>query len=280
MTARARVAPPPRPPRAPLLLVDIGNSRIKWARCGEARRSAGSVAARGTAAHGVASLSAWQQGEFARATLAALAPISRILVASVAAPAFDARFAREARRTLDADPEFVASTARAVGVVNAYGEPWRLGVDRWVGAIAGHHLFRPARDVCIVDIGTAMTVDLVDSDGRHRGGAIVPGPDLMVRSLLLGTSGIRRRAAGVGSRARQTAFARNTRDALESGARRAAAATVDRFAAEARDLLGRAAAVILTGGAAPQVAPLVRGRHRLVPDLVLRGLAVLAVRPP
>jgi type III pantothenate kinase len=277
MTGRARVraAAPRRVRAAALLLVDIGNTRIKWARSGDGRRRSGGGAPQGAASH-----TEWQRGTFGRTTLALLAPISRILVVSVAAPKFNARFARDARRALGVQPEFVATAARAAGVVNAYGEPWRLGADRWVAAIAGHHLFRPPRDVCIVDIGTAMTVDLVDADGRHRGGAILPGPDLMVRSLLVGTSGIRRRAAGVGSRARQTAFARNTRDALESGARRAAAATVDRFAAEARDLLGRAAAMILTGGAAWQVAPLVRGRHRLVPDLVLRGLAVLAARPP
>lgn len=251
-----------------LLLVDVGNSRIKWGRL-----RGGRIVGRGDATR-----ADWKTARFARETLAALAPVARIVVASVASPEFNAGFARAARRALGVAPQFVESTARAAGVVNAYREPWRLGTDRWVAVIGAHHLFRPRRDVCIVDIGTALTVDLVDADGRHRGGALIPGPDLMVRSLLLGTSGILRRASGVGARARHTAFATNTRDALESGARRAAAAAADRFAEDARELLGRQPTVLLTGGAAAQVAPLVRVRHRKVPDLVLRGLAVLAAR--
>jgi type III pantothenate kinase len=251
-----------------LLLVDIGNSRIKWGRL-----RGGRIVGRGDATR-----ADWKAAQFARATLAALAPVARMLVVSVASPEFNAGFARTARRALGVTPQFVESTAHAAAVVNAYREPWRLGTDRWVALIGAHHLFRPRRDVCIVDIGTALTIDLVDADGRHRGGAIIPGPDLMVRSLLLGTSGILRRAAGVGARARHTAFATNTRDALESGARRAAAASADRFAADAEELLGRRPTLVLTGGAAAQVAPLVRARHRRVPDLVLRGLAVLAAQ--
>ena len=61
---------------------------------------------------------------------------------------------------------------------------------------------RRGRPVCVVDVGTATTIDLVDARGRHLGGAIVPGPALMVDSLLRGTRGIRRRAAGAGVRAR------------------------------------------------------------------------------
>ncbi len=251
------------------LLLDVGNSRLKWGRW-----QAGRLADEGSVPRAL-----WARGTRARAALARLGPVARVLVASVAAPSFNADLARAVRAVLGCTPEFVATAPRAAGVVNAYAEPWRLGVDRWVAAIAGHSLFRPPRHVCIVDIGTALTVDLVDARGRHRGGVIVPGPELMVSSLLAGTSGIRRRAAGRGAPARSAAFARNTRAALESGARHAAAATIDRFAAEARAELGRGVQLILTGGAAEKVASLVRSRYRMVPDLVLRGLAVIAARP-
>jgi type III pantothenate kinase len=153
-----------------------------------------------------------------------------------------------------------------------YEQPWRLGVDRFAAAIGAHALM-PKRAVCIVDVGTATTIDLIDARGVHRGGAIVPGPDLMVESLLQDTSGIRRRAASAASASR-TLFARNTRAAVEQGARYAIAAALDRAVEEARRLLGTEPCLIVTGGAAASILKLIRRKHHLVPDLVLRGLAV------
>ena len=80
----------------------------------------------------------------------------------------------------------------AGGIRNAYPEPAKLGVDRWLAMLGGHALERGA--VCVVSVGTAMTIDGVDADGRHLGGVIVPGPDLMVGSLLKNTSDIAQRA--------------------------------------------------------------------------------------
>src|SRR5262245_27637575 len=130
------------------------------------------------------------------------------------------------------------------------------------------------RPVCIIAVGTALTLDLVDSRGRHRGGAIVPAPALMKASLLTQTNGIRRRARGGASRG--GLFARSTRAAIEQGSRYAAAAVIDRAVGEARKLLGRPPLVLLTGGGAPALRPLVRTAHIFVPDLVLSGLAALA----
>jgi type III pantothenate kinase len=130
----------------------------------------------------------------------------------------------------------------------------------------------------VISVGTAMTLDLVDAKGRHRGGAIVPAPSLMVESLLSETHGIRRRAQG-GSGGKQL-FARSTRAAIAQGARYAAAAVADRAVLEARAVLGGRPLVLLTGGAADSIRPLIRSSHRHIPDLVLRGLAVIAsVRP-
>ena len=184
----------------------------------------------------------------------------------------DQRLAAAARRVSGVVPEFVASTRRLGGVRTAYAEPWRLGVDRFV-AVIGAHALRPHRAVCVVDVGTAMTIDLVDARGRHVGGAIIPGPHLMVESLLRNTSGILKRSGG--KSAGRSLFARNTRSAIELGARYAAAAVVDRAVTEARAALGVSPRVLLTGGAAPAIHPLIRSAHSNVPDLVLRGLAAL-----
>ena len=96
----------------------------------------------------------------------------------------------------------------------------------------------------------------------------------MKGSLLTKTNGIARRAQGAA--AKGGFFARNTRGAIEQGARYAAAAIVDRAVDEARELLGRTPLVLLTGGGVPAIRQLVRTRHRLVPDLVLQGLAAIA----
>ena len=88
------------------------------------------------------------------------------------------------------------------------------------------------------------------------------------------TSGILKRARGCP--VAPTLFARTTRDAIEQGTRHAAAAVIDRAVVEAKALLGSAPLVLLTGGAAQPLRALIRSRHTLVPDLVLRGLAVIA----
>jgi len=145
----------------------------------------------------------------------------------------------------------------------------------WFAAVIGAHELFKALPVCVVGVGTAMTIDLVGPDGRHRGGVIIPAPGLMVDTLLERTHGIRRRARGgaVGGRG---IFGRSTRDAIVLGARYAAAALIDRAVEEASALVGREPLVVLTGGEASAVRPLLLRNSVGVPDLVLRGLAVLS----
>jgi type III pantothenate kinase len=243
-------------------VVDIGNTRVKWARVLNGR-----LQKQRAAAH-----AGWQTQDFAKHVLGNARGIERVIVASVAGARLNRRLAQAARRVTGIIPEFVASTRRLGGVRTTYTEPWRLGADRFVAAIAARHL-APDREVCVVDVGTAMTIDLVDADGRHVGGAIVPGPRLMVESLLRNTSGILPRFGGKSWG--RALFARNTRAAMELGARFAAAALVDRAVEEARVALGKSPLVLVTGGAAAQIHPLIRSTHSNIPDLVLRGLVAL-----
>jgi type III pantothenate kinase len=245
-----------------VLVVDVGNTRVKWARCVHGR-----LHKQRAAAH-----SGWQAKDFAARLLGEARGIERVIVASVGGARLDQRLTAATRRVLGIAPQFVVTARRLGGVTTSYAQPWRLGVDRIVAAIAAHHM-APRRAVCVVDIGTAMTIDLVDARGRHVGGAIIPGPGLMIESLLHSTSGILHRAGGkAGGR---SVFARDTRAAIEQGALYAVAAAVDRAVAEARRALGAAPLVILTGGAAPVIHPLMRSKHSSVPDLVLRGLVAL-----
>jgi len=248
------------------LLVDIGNTRIKWAVLRGERLGRQSALEHA----GIT------RQELQRRVLRGTRGISRILVCSVAGQRLTRLFSATARQTTGITPELVTSVRTAGGVTTRYGEPWKLGTDRFVAAIGAYQIAR-ARGACVIDAGTALTIDLVDGDGVHLGGAILPGPELMVSSLLKQTSGISRRArggAGGGG-----LFARNTRDALEQGARFATAAVIDRAVSEAQRLLRRPPLLLLTGGGADEIIPLVQGSWVSVPELVLRGIALRAGLP-
>lgn len=248
------------------LLVDIGNSRIKWALLEGERRGKAQAA----------DYSGWRARDFARRVVGSKRDVERILVSSVAADEVGDALAAGARLAGAPKPERVTTQKRACGVTIAYVDPWRLGVDRLLAMIAAHRRF-VGRPVCAVAVGTAMTIDLVGADGRHWGGAIVPAPTLMVASLLDGTSGIRKRAQGGGSGRGTALFGRSTRAAVEQGARYAAAAAVDRAVSEARAVVDQTPELVMTGGGARALRPLIRTVSLLVPDLVLEGLAAWCV---
>jgi type III pantothenate kinase len=248
-----------------VLLVDIGNTRIKWVRLHGARLGRSQAAVH----------SGWGSATYYRRLFGRGAHPTRLWVTSVAGPRVDQALAAAARRA-GVPPTFVTVPRSGGGVKVGYLEPWRLGSDRFVAAVGAHELF-PRSPVCVVGVGTAMTIDLLGGDGRHRGGVIIPAPDLMVDTLLTRTHGIQRRAqGGRPGRAAARLFARSTRAGLEQGARYAAAALIDRAVEEAYALLMRRPLVVLTGGQAAVVRPLLRSSCVVVPDLVLRGLAVLA----
>ncbi|HLY52840.1 MAG TPA: type III pantothenate kinase [Steroidobacteraceae bacterium] len=247
-----------------VLIVDVGNTRIKWARLDGERLARGRAAMH----------SRWRAADYAR-LFGARTP-ERVVAASVAGARVNRALVAAARRA-GAAVRFLSTPRRGGGVTVGYAQPWRLGVDRFAAAVGAHALF-PSVPVCVVGVGTALTVDLVGAEGRHRGGLIVPAPQLMVATLLAQTHGIRRRARG-GATGGKGLFARSTRDAIERGAHYAAAALIDRAVEEASVRVARQPLVVLTGGGAPALAALLRSSAVGVPDLVLRGLAVLARAP-
>jgi type III pantothenate kinase len=119
-----------------------------------------------------------------------------------------------------------------------------------------------------------MTIDGVAESGRHLGGLIVPGPDLMITSLMRNTSDIAVRAET--GQTTDALFADNTRGAVHQGAVHALAALVDRAMHTLEQSCGKRPALVVTGGAADRIQHVVAGPLQQVPDLVLRGLAVLA----
>jgi len=251
------------------LLIDAGNSRIKWATVGDGKLRA---------AQGLD----WSPRTLPRvarriAAAASAAAVEAVLVSSVAGATVASALRRAMRAAGAPAPRFVHSPRRAAGVSNGYRVPQRLGVDRWLCLVAARDQY-PVSPVCVIGIGTAMTVDLLDGHGRHRGGAIAPGPQLMVSALLAHTALIRARAAQGSMPTRQRLFATDTRAAIAGGSLHACAALIPHALLEGRRLLGVRPRLLLTGGAANAVRRAAGLRVRVADDLVLRGLAVLARR--
>lgn len=248
-----------------LLLIDIGNTRIKWAAFDGGRLSKSRAKAH----------AGWKAADYRR--LFAATKYTHVWASSVAGAKVEQALAKAARQA-GIRTTFVRTPRRGGGITVGYPEPWRLGVDRFVAMVGAHQLFSRL-PVLIVGIGTAMTIDLVGADGGHRGGVIIPGPSLMVDTLLTRTHGIKRRAQG-GTGPRRALFARSTKAAIVQGSRYAAAALIDRAVQEASSLVRRTPLVLLMGGDAAFVRPLLNSACVGVPDLVLRGLAALAQLAP
>jgi type III pantothenate kinase len=241
-----------------ILLLDLGNTRLKFALLdGDAFVHRGAFGWDADIAHELATL--WAQ--WPRPT--------RIVGASVVDPARETAVAVAAENAFGLAPSWVRTPAAACGVSNAYAEPHRLGVDRFLALVDA---FAAGRAPCVLaSVGTALTLDALDAEGRHLGGWIAPGPLLMQQSVLGATVQVRPDQAGS-----VRDLADNTADGLASGCWQACAALVDRFVDRSAPLLGGTPTVTLGGGDAAVLAPLLEREVMLVPDTVLRGLAVWA----
>lgn len=243
------------------LLIDIGNTRIKWATLTE--RGIGPMAA--------ANYAGWTRASVDQ-LLESLSQPDDVLVANVGGDAIGELISAAVAAKWGLSSNFVQSTAAAADVRNGYAIAEQLGVDRWLAVIGAFHLQRGPS--CIANVGTAMTVDGVDARGLHLGGIIVPGPALAVDSLLRNTSeiAVRSQTGDVGP----SLFAGNTLGAVHQGVAHMLAAVIERALLDMRTRLGESPSLLLTGGANDLVAPLLRVPFQVVPDLVLQGLAVIA----
>jgi type III pantothenate kinase len=233
-----------------ILAVDCGNSRLKWGLHNRNDWLKSGTAPLG----GLAKL---------KGTWKKIPPPDKIVVANVAG--------QSARRWLSGilprratAPIWVAAKRHQCGVTNGYGRPAQLGPDRWAALIGAWSMFHGA--CLVVAAGTATTVDMLGSDGTFAGGMILPGLDLMKRSLAQNTAGLPM------ARGHFSSVPRNTADAIESGCLLAQAGAIERaFAA-----MEPGAACVLAGGAARLIAPHLSIPVSLVDNLVLEGLVRIA----
>lgn len=246
-----------------ILLIDIGNTNLKWTwLLGDDLSPLQSRAYRNRSMKEVAS-DCWRGRQ---------APV-RVLVASVGDKDFAAELAVWVREVWGAKAEFIRSPSRALGVTNAYAEPAQLGVDRWLTLIAVFN--NKQAPACIVDCGTAVTLDVIDRGGQHLGGLILPGFRMMREALLQGTNIPRHQAV-----ADTGLFARDTASAVAAGSIQATAALIDRVLHESNRRLGERPKLILTGSDAAYLQSVLAEPCDNVPELVMSGLALLAREQP
>ena len=236
------------------LLLDLGNSRLKWALERDGEITVG--AAIGHSPDGIGDLAplfaATPTVDSAWLSSTALT-LTQALVAAI-----EARFG--------CAPRVFVSPKQALGIRSAYDYPHTLGADRFLAMVGARCHVKGA--FLVADAGTALTLDLVDDSGQHLGGLIAPGPMLMRDALQRGTDGVR-----TGDALRVREFARNTDDAVWSGGCLACISLIGHAWRHGALGVGGDVELLLAGGAMPALEPLIRIPHRVMPNLVLDGLA-------
>jgi len=244
-----------------ILLLDIGNTRLKWARLkGE------------TFLPGDELLHAGQL-DVEMLTQISLDVLPDFVVATCVAGNNNKLLLQEwVQQQLQIDIEFVTAVQQEHGVINAYAEPAQLGSDRWAAMIAARLEWQG--NLCVIDAGTALTLDLIQTDGRHLGGYILPGLGLMQHCLLEGTeipistdSVILANNSQVGD---------STISCISNGALQAACGLVERTILKFEQQCKETVQCILTGGDSQRLADNLTIPCVIEPNLVLQGAGFIA----
>ena len=233
-----------------LLLIDAGNTRVKWA-LAEPGSAPGEWIASGAVMHAELNHlpAAWQSRR-----------VTRAVVANVAGSKLRDQLQLMLPTT---SVDWFASLPQLDGMRNGYRNPGQLGCDRFAAAL-GARALEPGKAVVVATCGTATTIDAISADGRFLGGMILPGLGLMAAALAKNTAQLPQVAPG---KTLSAGFADNTDDAILAGCLSAQAGAIERACA-----LHRAQACIVSGGAAPYIAPVLTVAHRMVDNIVLIGL--------
>lgn len=237
------------------LLFDLGNTRCKWATAAGGHLGRSGALTRGD-----------DIAQRFRTLITGLEPPEAVYGISVAAPEIWAALVHLCREHWGIEAHELVTPSEGGGVKVAYTHPRSLGTDRWaamVGAAARHML--PA---CVIDCGTALTVDVVGASGHHRGGLILPGLSTMRRSLSTGTHALPSVNDGP-----VPLLANNTSDAIRAGTLRGLAATVDGLYEQLSRELGEPLSPVITGGDAGTLLEYLRTPFHIAPDLILEGIA-------
>ncbi len=248
------------------LVIDIGNTRLKWGLYEKASPGAALMA------HGAVVL---EDIDHLRDTAWKDLPRPQAMLGCVVAGEVIKRRVEEQLSVWGLKPRWLVSGAQAGGVINGYEHPQRLGSDRWAAIIGARQRAISSQPgnpppVLAVMVGTAVTVDAVDQDGRFLGGLIMPGFGLMYRALESGTAGLKVPTGEVRD------FPTNTSDALMSGGTDAIAGAIERSLRRLAKKTGRQPMLIMSGGAVSRLSHLEELPGSIVENLIFEGLLTLA----
>ena len=266
-----------------ILLIDAGNSSLKWALCRNGSLDTGNPVVYQRSSLVDQLTEAWQF--FAKENIS----LSRIILSNVAGQqVFDALCqwrdkALVVKEAGEVSIEVVVAQASAYGVINAYKQPEALGVDRWAGLVAARHHVKG--NACIVSCGTALTVDILTEDGLHVGGIIAPGWEMMESSLVTNTKGITSTKGIIsGDSEVPELLGQTTQQAVQAGISAASVGAVKYIVQRYQEDMGIALTCVVTGGAAPLILPKLlslepASNFHHEPVWVLKGLAIISGNP-
>ena len=249
------------------LALDVGNTRLKWAVYETPQVGAKPLAQGAQFLENIETLS---EGDWC-----GLAEPRWVLGCAVAGDAVRRRVREQLDELWDTQPQWVVPSVCEAGLHNGYDHPARLGSDRWVAMIGARQRVLasgPPRPCVVVMVGTAVTVEAIDTEGNFLGGIILPGHGIMLRALESGTAGLHVPTGDV------TDFPTNTSDALTSGGTFAIAGAVQRMADNLQSRCGQAPVVYMTGGAGWKMAPSMSTPCELVDSLIFDGLLEIAAQ--
>lgn len=238
-----------------ILLVDIGNTRCKYAMLYPDRLIPGGGVDN---CEGIASLF----------TKLPEVP-TEVYVSCVGAEHVLAQLVDWSQEHWGCTPIRLVTQVKACGVANGYRKPHKLGVDRWLAMIGAYRLVQGA--VLVIDCGTVCTADLLDRDGKHLGGAMMPGARLMNHALQSGTEAISTEAEVTS----QASWGDSTAGSIAYGIRSALVGFIEQTAVKAAEELNGAVTLVLTGGDAPLLLKELKMSARYEKELVFHGMAVM-----
>jgi type III pantothenate kinase len=239
-----------------ILEVDAGNSRIKWRLLSS---DSGVVQSRGVFAN--------KDLEFWLKELDQISQIKKIGVSSVAGQyalkQMSAYFSQRNWAFIEAQ-----TAKKTAGVTCAYTDPSTLGVDRWMGIVAAYNQFRSP--CIIVDAGSAVSIDIIDGNGLHLGGYIMPGFEMGLQAILAGTSNVRVERLDF-KEPMSFMPGHSTEQCLVRGQLLAVKSMVEHIfvGMQAKKIIPE---IVLTGGNGEQLVGVIDGFVHFESELVLNGL--------
>jgi type III pantothenate kinase len=240
-----------------LLAIDVGNTRLKWALF-EHPVPGSAPLANGAVVHE-------EIDSLAQTVWSNTAVPTQMIGCIVAGEGVKRRVEEQIQLAWNLEPVWIVPKPEQGGVTNGYDFPSRLGADRWA-ALLGARFHYPDQPVVVVMVGTAVTVEALTAGGLFMGGMILPGFGLMLEALESGTAGLKVYPGDV------LAFPTNTSDALMSGGANAIAGAVERMVHRLELFSQRKPVVVITGGAAPKLAPSLLVEHCINDQLIFDGL--------